>query len=235
MRVVAIGAHPDDVEIGCGGTLARLCAAGHSCSIIDLTPGDMGTNGNSVIRIEESDRAGKIIKIEKRIQLGLSDRRFQINQESIELLAEQIRLLKPDMAFIPYSDDRHPDHNRCHYLCKEAIFDARCRKLSKTSEQWSISMVYEYYINTVGNPMVYFDTSEYIELKKEALLAHKSQFIHEEPWLKTRLNSGFIDEIFNRDKNFGSMVDVDYAEGFQTKQGLLVKDLGCHTKLNGNK
>lgn len=211
-EIMAIGIHPDDVEIGIFGTLAKSSSLGKKIIIVDLTAGEMGSNGTVEIRKKESQNAAKLIQVE-RICLGLPDRNINGNQDQMSLMVDCIRQYKPEWILYPYHKDYHPDHENGSRLVKEAIHSA-----GLINYKTSISEVHRpkktamYYINDVESPNLFVDISEVIGLKKQALEAHASQFTKSDDSKDTYLNNGFIDKVINRDAYFGMVSKVGYAE-----------------------
>lgn len=224
LNIIAFGAHPDDVEIGVGGLLAKEAAAGYKIGIIDLTQGEMSTNGTVEERGIESENAGKILGIKLRKNLKMPDRNIELNNENLEKVVSVIREYKPEMILIPHWEDRHPDHVACSKLVTEAHFNAGLRKFLPEIEAFRPSKVYYYFINSTAVPSFIVDVSEFYDKKKEAIFAHESQFLRKNNMLNTVLNQGFPYLIESRDRYFGAQIRAQYAEGFITKGLVNIND-----------
>lgn len=222
--IIAFGAHPDDVEIGTGGLLAKEAAAGYSIGIVDLTQGEMSTNGTVEERAAESEKAGKILGIKWRKNLQLPDRNIEINQETLSKVVTVLRQSKPELILIPHWEDRHPDHVACSNLITEAHFNAGLRKFLPELEAYRPAKVFYYFINSTAIPSFVVDVSEYYEQKKQSIFAHESQFLRKNKMHKTVLNDGLPYHIESRDRYFGAQIRVEYAEGFITKGLVNIKD-----------
>lgn len=222
--IIAFGAHPDDVEIGTGGLLAKEAAAGYSIGIVDLTQGEMSTNGTVEERAIESEKAGKILGIKWRKNLKIPDRNIEINNENLSKVVTVIRQYRPEIILIPHWEDRHPDHVACSNLVTEAHFNAGLRKFIPDLEVYRPQKVFYYFINSTANPSFVVDVSEYYEKKKDSIFAHESQFLRKNNMLKTVLNQGFPYLIESRDRYFGAQIRVEYAEGFIAKGLVNIQD-----------
>ena len=210
--IMAIGIHPDDLEIGIFGTLAKSTEMGKSIIMVDLTAGEMGSNGTVKIRNQEAQKAAKLIKA-KRICLGLPDRNIHCSQDQIRVVVECIRTYKPTWLIFPYPKDYHPDHESGSRLVKEAIHSAGLRHFeSGILETHRPEKAAMYYINDVEGPNLHIDITSVIDLKRQALECHVSQFNKTEGSQATYLNNGYIEKIMTRDAYFGMLCKVGYAE-----------------------
>lgn len=214
--VMAFGAHPDDVEIGMGGTLAALSRQGHRIFIVDLTSGEMGSNGNPETRLIEASRAARILGITERINLGLRDRGIQCDESSIELVVRVIRDKKPSHIFIPYRNDRHPDHRNAFRLVDEAIMNAGLIRYCPDIPPHRINETVEYFINEIEEPTRFWDIEACTAAKYEALSAYRSQFVLSSEAVPTLLNQGFVERIRIRDAYWGGICETGHAEMFRT-------------------
>lgn len=211
--ILAFGIHPDDLEIGIFGTLANEVQLGRKIILVDLTAGEMGSNGNVKIREEESQRAAKKLGAVLRYQMGFNDRGLKIDDTSIFHLTEVIRKHKPKLVLYPYYKDYHPDHENGSKLIKEAIHMASLVKYSNSSlPPHKIDRSAMYYINDIEHPNGYVDISESMALKIECLKCHASQFELNDGAVATYLNQSFIEKIVHRDAYFGSLCNCEYAE-----------------------
>lgn len=227
LEVLAIGAHPDDVEIGMGGTIAKYIKKGVSVGICDLTKAELSSNGSVMIRQEEAKRAGDILGITARIQLSLPDRGLFLSESTIKTIVTIIREHRPKIVFVPYFEDRHPDHGHCSKLVEEAVFSAGIRKYKDNLDLPShkVEFIFYYMINGFHKPDFVVDISATINDKLASLRAYESQFEKSEGSTDTPLTNGYIESVKNRERLYGKEVGVMYAEGFKTQKPLLVEDL----------
>ncbi|MBI0576118.1 bacillithiol biosynthesis deacetylase BshB1 [Neobacillus cucumis] len=224
LDILAFGAHADDVEIGMGGTIAKFSEQGKRIGICDLTDAGLSSNGTIELRKIEAMNAADILGVAFRTSLSLPDRGLYLTGEYIKLIAGVIRQLKPKLVFAPYFEDRHPDHGNCARLVEEAVFSAGIRKF-KTDQGEAphrIERMYFYMINGFHKPDFTTDISQQIEKKLEALRAYKSQFERTEESFDTPLTNGYIETVEAREKMFGKLVGVPFAEGFKSKVPLLI-------------
>ena len=215
--ILAFGAHPDDIEIGAGGLLAKESNDGRKIIMVDFTVGEMGTNGTPKIRHEEAQCAAKVLGVSQRICLGFKDRSIIMDHESIFKCMEVIREYQPKLILFPYHQDKHPDHNRVAMIVNEAILNAGLLKIESEFPHWKTPKAMQYYINTVEEVSCAVDISEFISKKEEALLCHETQFLKNKSESTTRLNEGYLDYIRSRDRYWGYQSGVQYAEVFHMK------------------
>lgn len=217
--ILAFGAHPDDVEIGMSGTIAKYSSEGRKTTICDLTDADLSSNGTVEIRKNEAADAARILGVVNRISLGFPDRGLFMKEEYIRKMAAVIRKYKPSVVFAPYFDDRHPDHGNCSRLVEEAVFSAGIKKYhtEENDAPHRVGKVYFYMINGFHSPDFVVDISPYMETKIRALNAYKSQFEKTAQSFQTPLVNGYIETVEAREKTFGKLVGVSYAEGFKAK------------------
>jgi N-acetylglucosamine malate deacetylase 1 len=213
-KIMAIGAHPDDVEIGCLGTIMSEMGRGAEVMFVDLTAGGMGTNGDEDERLRESravaDRLGIV-----RVNLMMGDRNISVDLESRIKLVRQIRRFRPDVVLYPFGNDRHPDHNVSSELVKQALFDSGIRKFVVDGlAPHKVGVSFGYFINDVAQNNVFYDISDHFEEKYRVLLVHESQFIPGDERISTTLNGGFVEDLMLRDKQMGRLIGAEYAETF---------------------
>jgi len=226
--VLAISAHPDDVELTCGGTLARMKALGYRFGIVDLTRGEMGTRGTPEIREAEARKAAQILGAEFRESLDLGDGGLPIGRESELRVIDLIRRETPRVVLAPWPDDRHPDHRRAGQLVTDAAFYAGLRKLETAHAAYRPQLtVYFPTFDPQGTPDFVVDVTPYIEIRRAAMRAFESQF-HKpgstDP--QTILSQrDFLDMIESRARQHGSLIGVEFGEGFLTKRPPRVDDL----------
>jgi len=232
LDILAFGAHPDDVELSCGGTIAKEVSLGKKVGIVDLTRGELGTRGTAEIRDKEAKQAASILGVSMRENLGFCDGFFK-NDEANQLeIIKILRKYRPKLVLCNAQTDRHIDHGRAALLIHEASFLSGLRKIDTVvdgtpQKPWRPSQVY-HYMQWNNDPCDFVvDISEYIDKKMAAILAYGSQFYDEkskEP--ETPISSQqFLDSIQNRAADLGRMIGVGYAEGFTTQRQLAVAQI----------
>lgn len=209
--VLCIGAHPDDVEIGMGGTVAGMVRRGQRVAIADLTDGEPTPMGSPAIRAAESARSAAMLGVERRVLLSGTNRFLTDSFEARTELAELIRELRPTTLFIPYPDDAHPDHVAAHSLCVAARFMAKLTKTEMSGEPWFPRRIYRYAavhrrIDTPASFLV--DIGEDLPAKMAALACYESQFVAHEP------NRGMLDVVERRARYMGDLAGCEAAEPF---------------------
>jgi bacillithiol biosynthesis deacetylase BshB1 len=221
--LLVFGPHPDDIEIGAGGTIARHAALGLSIGLCDLTAGEMGSNGTVEERLEESEAARKVLGASWRENLRLPDRRIGKEQAHVDEAAAFIRRHRPRVVAAPYWGDRHPDHAAASALISEAVFNSGLRKYRpEMGEAWKIEWVCYYYINDSAAPSFVVDVTEHYERKRQALDCHVSQFQRGPAAVGTRLNTPLFRQLIeSRDAQFGAQAGVRWAEGFVVREPML--------------
>lgn len=221
--LLVFGPHPDDLEIGAGGTIAKHAAMGLRVGLVDLTQGEMGSNGSVEERLAEAEEGRKVLGALWRTNLRLPDRAIGSQPAHSLAVTELIRRVKPGAISIPYWSDRHPDHVAASQLLSDAIFNAGLRRFRAEGEPWKAEMTSYYFINESAPPSFVVDVSEQYETKRRALACHKSQF--SPPGgdaVLTRLTSPrFMTMIESRDAQFGVLAGVDFAEGFVVREPVL--------------
>lgn len=232
LDILAFGAHPDDVELGCGATIAKEIHAGKKVGIIDLTRGELGTRGSAELRAIEAANAAKILGVSVRENLGFADGFFQNDLQNQLKIIEIIRKYQPEIVLCNAIDDRHIDHAKGSKLVSDACFLSGLLKIKtnidgKVQEKWRPKLVYHYiqWINI--EPDFVIDVSGFIDKKKAAVLAYSSQFYNPtngEP--ETPITSkNFLDSIEYRARDFGRLINVDSAEGFTSERLIAAKSL----------
>lgn len=225
VELLAFGAHPDDVEIGMSGTLAKHVAAGISCGICDLTEAEMSSNGTPLLRRQEAQQAAQVLGLSYRSCLKLPDRGLTGSAEQVLAITAEIRRLKPRIVFAPYWDDRHPDHNACSRLVEEAVFNAKLRRYMPELPAHQVEQLVFYYINDVKDVGMMVDVSLYYEQKRRALRAYVSQFTAPSAGndqVLTPLTGGYLDNVEARDQMLGATRQWPHAEGFIVKRPIRV-------------
>ena len=231
--ILAFGSHPDDVELGCGGSILSAISQGLKVGIIDLTKGELGTRGTPEIRKKESEKASEILGVSFRKNLGFKDGFFINDKEHQLKVVEVLREHKPSIIFCNAVKDRHIDHPKGSKLVSDSCFLSGLSKIntnyndSKNQSPWTPKQIYHYIQWFDLKPDILIDISEFQEKKMKAIMAYKSQFYNPkstEP--NTPISSKrFIDSIKQRDQNFGRISGVDAAEGFTVERPPVVKDI----------
>jgi bacillithiol biosynthesis deacetylase BshB1 len=217
--VLAFGPHPDDLEIGLGGTLAKHAALGHAVGLCDLTRGELASNGTPDQRVKEAEEARRVLGAAWRENLALPDRAIGSSPDHARRVAEMIRRCRPRAIALPYWHDRHPDHLAAATLLRDAVFNAKLRKYQAEGEPWQPEWMCFYFINDSAPASFVVDVSDYYDVKRRALACYASQFTRATGTAETRLNSpGFNQLIESRDAQFGALAGVRYAEGIMTTE-----------------
>ncbi len=232
LDILAFGAHPDDIELGCGGTIAKEIANGKKVGIIDLTRGELGTRGTEKTRDDESKAAAKILGVSVRENLGFADG-FFVNDMKHQLeVIKLIRKYKPEIVICNAVDDRHIDHGKGSKLVSDACFLSGLIKIetsvdNELQNKWRPKQVYHYIQWKNLEPDLTVDVSDFIDVKMKAVLAYKTQFYDKtskEP--ETPISSkNFTDSIKYRARDLGRLVGVEYAEGFTVERYIAVDSL----------
>ncbi len=229
--ILAFGAHPDDVELGCGGTIAKLVSEGKTCAIVDLTKGELGTRGTDEIRLEEAAESAKILGVAARENLAMKDG-FLVNSEEYQLrIVKMIRKYRPEIVLANAIDDRHPDHAKAAKLVSDACFLAGLRKIQTSldgefQEVWRPKQIFHYIQWKDIKPEFVIDISEHLNKKLQACMAFKTQFYDPkstEP--ETPITSkDFYESLTYRAQDLGRLSGVTYAEGFTTEKLIAMKN-----------
>ena len=221
--LLVFGPHPDDLEIGLGGTIARHVALGHVVGLCDLTAGEMGSNGTVDERLAESESARAALGAAWRENLRWPDRRIGEDAEHLVHAVAFIRQHQPRTIAIPYWSDRHPDHVAASHLLTEAVFNSGLRRYQPEREAWKADWVCYYFINDSAAPSFVVDVSDQYERKRAALDCHASQFQRTAPdAAETRLNTPLFRQLIeSRDAQFGALAGVRWAEGVVVRQPVM--------------
>ncbi|MFG6685980.1 bacillithiol biosynthesis deacetylase BshB1 [Mariniflexile sp. HNIBRBA6329] len=233
LDILAIGAHPDDVELGCGATLAKEIASGKKVGILDLTQGELGTRGTAETRFEEANNASKILGVSIRINMKFADGFFTNDKVHQLAIINKIREYQPEIVICNAIDDRHIDHGKGSKLVSDACFLSGLIKIETQTDSgefqnaWRPKQVYHYIQWKNLEPDFVVDVSEFMETKMKAVLAYKTQFYDassKEP--ETPISSkNFTDSIMYRARDLGRLVGVEYAEGFNVERYVVVDSL----------
>jgi bacillithiol biosynthesis deacetylase BshB1 len=224
--VLAIAAHPDDVEQTCGGTLLRMAEAGYSTGIIDLTAGDMGTRGSPEIRVSESAEAAKILKVSHRENLHFPDARLENSLPARMTLAQRLRELRPRTVILPYWEGRHPDHYRTAELGYEACFLAGLKKLDQYTEPHRPHKVVYSSLYANVTPSFVVDVTRYFTQRMESLLAYRSQYGEASDGSTLFPDADEIrDRLSAISRFYGNLIGVKYGEPFVLKEMMRIDDI----------
>jgi bacillithiol biosynthesis deacetylase BshB1 len=230
LDILAIGAHPDDVELGCGATVAKEISLGKKIGILDLTRGELGTRGSAEIRAKEAKEAATILNVEVRKNLEFADGFFKNDEKSQLEIIKIIRKYKPEIVLCNAIDDRHIDHGKGSKLVSDACFLSGLIKIetrlnNELQEAWRPKHVYHYIQWKTIEPDFVIDVSGFIDLKIKAVKAYSSQFYNPDSKeaISPITNKNFLDSIAYRAKDLGRLIGVDYAEGFTTERYVAVK------------
>ena len=219
--ILAIGIHPDDVELSCSGTIAKHIAFGKKVGILDLTQGELGTRGNAELRTKEANEAAIILGVSFRTQLNLKDCFFENNEENQKKIIEIIRKHQPEIILCNAISDRHPDHGRASKLVSDSSFYSGLIKIethtdNKIQKAWRPKAVYHYIQDQYIHPDFVIDISDFIDIKHKAIMAYSSQFYNpssNEP--ETPISSKhFIESVNSKMSILGRDIGVKFAEGF---------------------
>ena len=232
LDILAIGAHPDDVELSCSGTLAKEISKGKKVGILDLTKGELGTRGTAKTRKEEAENAAKILGVALRENLGFSDGFFENNKEHQLEIIRILRKYKPEIVFCNAINDRHIDHGKGAKLVSDACFLSGLRRIETHDENglqeaWRPKHVYHYIQWKNLTPDVVVDISGFMDTKLKSVKAYKTQFFDKdstEP--KTPISSdNFLDSITYRARDLGRIIGTDHAEGFTVERYVAVDSI----------
>ena len=232
--ILAFGAHPDDVELSCGGTILKEIHNGKTVGIIDLTKGELGTRGTVQTRATEASNAASILGVSFRKNLSFSDG-FIANDKAHQLeVIKLIRQHQPEIVLCNAIDDRHIDHGVASKLVSDACFLSGLIKIETKSldseavqAPWRPKSIYHYIQWKNSNPDFLVDISGYIETKTDAIKAYSSQFFDPNSSEPETLisNKNFVSNVINRSADLGRLINVEHAEGFTSKKSLGVNDL----------
>ncbi len=226
MDILAIGAHPDDVELSCGGTLIKLAKNGFQTGIIDLTLAELSTQGNPQQRQQEAETAGRMLKAIVRENLELPDGGIENTDANRLLVIEAIRKHRPRLVFAPYWYDRHPDHGNASQLVTDSCFYAGLEKIKTEYEAYRPLSVIYYYQHWVEQPVFIVDISDDFEIKMKAVRAYKSQFIRTGKTKETFINRPeFLQSIKSRAEYYGYQIGAQYGEPFFVRLPIKINNI----------
>jgi len=229
LDILAIGAHPDDVELGCGATVAKSIAQGKKVGILDLTRGELGTRGSAEIRDKEAAKAAKTLGVQVRENLAFADG-FFVNDEKHQLeVIKIIRKYQPEIVLCNAVDDRHIDHPKGSKLVSDACFLSGLIKIEtklngKLQKAWRPKHVYHYIQWKNLEPDFVVDVGDFIDIKLKAVKTYDSQFYNpnsDEP-TSPITSKNFLDSIVYRAQDLGRLIGADYAEGFTVERSVAI-------------
>jgi len=233
LDILAIGSHPDDVELGCSGTLIAEIKRGKKAGIIDLTQGELGTRGTIETRYTEAADAAKIIGLSVRENLKMRDGFFRNDEEHQLKVVKTLRKYQPEIVIANILEDRHPDHGRGGWLVYDACFFSGLRQVKTTGddgqeqERWRPKMLLHYIQDRFYEPGVIVDVSHVWEQRMEAIKAYRTQFLTDgssDP--QTYISSpDFMESLTARARSLGKRIGVKYAEGFVSKKSIGIRSL----------
>jgi len=232
LDILAFGAHPDDVELGCGATIAKEVSLGKKVGIVDLTRGELGSRGSADLRDQEAAIAAKILGISVRENLCFADG-FFVNDKTHQLeIIKMIRKYQPEIVLCNAVNDRHIDHPKASNLVSDACFLSGLIKIEtllegQQQDKWRPKQVYHYLQWKNSSPDFVVNVSDFMEVKINAVLAYSSQFYNpksKEP--ETPISSeNFIKSLEYRAKDLGRLIDVEFAEGFTAERYVAIENL----------
>ncbi|WP_160712735.1 bacillithiol biosynthesis deacetylase BshB1 [Chitinophaga solisilvae] len=232
LDILAIAVHPDDVELGCAGTLMIHALQGMKTGVVDLTRGELGTRGTPELREQEAQDAAKIMGLEVRENLGLADGFFRNDTMEQMAIIRAIRKYQPDIVLANAMDDRHPDHGRAGKLIADSCFLAGLRKITTEEDgiqqqAWRPKQVFHFLQDRYHEPDFVIDITPVMEKKLEAIKSFSSQFLAAKDHEPQTYISGanFFDSVIYRAKMLGKMVGVEYAEGYTSAKMIGIRSM----------
>jgi bacillithiol biosynthesis deacetylase BshB1 len=233
LDILAFGAHPDDVELGCAGTLAKEISLGRKVGIIDLTEGELGTRGSIEIRYKEAAKASEILDISFRENLKMRDGFFKNDEEHQMEVIKMIRKYRPKIVLCNAIEDRHIDHGKGAELVSDACFLSGLKRIEtvlegEKQEAWRPKVVYHYIQWKNIEPDFVVDITDFMDIKMKAIMAYDSQFYN--PDTKEAVTpiatKNFLESIQYRSQDLGRLIGTDFAEGFTAERYVAVSSLG---------
>ncbi len=231
LDILAIAAHPDDIELSCAGTILKHIDEGYKAGILDLTKGELGTRGSASIRMKESAESARILGLSYRENLGMSDGFIEYSKSNLNLIIAEIRKTKPEIVLLNAPRDRHPDHGNASKLERDACFYAGLAnwKLngSRNDLHWRPKSIFYYIQDFALEPDFVIDVSPYVDKKFESIYAFKSQFFKEDMEGPQTPISGkdFMEYLKSRMRTWGRPINAAYAEGFLADHKVGVRSL----------
>jgi N-acetylglucosamine malate deacetylase 1 len=229
LDLLAIAAHPDDVELTCGGTLIKMARSGYGVGILDLTEGEMGTRGSMEIRRKEAAVAARLLGVKHRENLGLPDARLEMRMDYKLAIARRIRALRPRTVILPYWEGRHPDHYTAARLGYEGCFLAGLKRLDIEGEPHRpFKMIYSTTYDRTVRPSFVVDISKEFARRFRAIMAYGSQFRPKRRERRSKVHiplDRLVEQVHLAARFYGEMAGVEYAEPFLAKEVLQVEDV----------
>ncbi|MGD0099153.1 MAG: bacillithiol biosynthesis deacetylase BshB1 [Acidobacteriota bacterium] len=228
--ILAFGAHPDDVELFAGGTLAKMAALGHSTGIVDLSRGELGTRGTPALRKKEAASAAKILEVKVRENLGLPDGDVRVTAEARLKIIRVLRKYRPLIVLTHYWDDRHPDHINTSRLVAEAVHHSGLAKIETGQVRYRPPTLLFFKLPTNVVPSFVIDVSDFVEQRSAAIAAYRSQ-IFDPASLEPPTNLShpdFLTHIENVHSFYGTLIGKRKGEAFHFKGVLEMRDLMSH-------
>jgi bacillithiol biosynthesis deacetylase BshB1 len=232
LDILAFGAHPDDVELGCAGTLAKEISLGRKVGIIDLTEGELGTRGSIEIRYKEAAKASEILDISFRENLKMRDGFFKNDEEHQMEVIKMIRKYRPKIVLCNAIEDRHIDHGKGAELVSDACFLSGLKRIEtvlegEKQEAWRPKVVYHYIQWKDLKPDFVVDITGFMDKKVEAIMAYNSQFYNpnSDEMVTPIATKNFLDSIKYRSQDLGRLIGTDFAEGFTVERYVAVNSL----------
>jgi bacillithiol biosynthesis deacetylase BshB1 len=218
--LLVFGPHPDDLEIGLGGAIAKHVGLGHRVGLCDLTRGELGTNGTPDERLQESEAARVVLGAHWRENLALPDGGIDGDPAHARVIVELIRRARPKTIAVPWEGDRHPDHVAASRLLTRASFLSGLTRFAAAGDKWRADWLLYYFINDSRRPSFIVDVSGQYETKRAALACHRSQFAPPSTGATaTRLNTPRFQQLIeSRDAQFGALAGVAFAEGLVVRE-----------------
>ena len=229
LDALAFGAHADDVELACSGTIIKLGASGYKTGVITLTRGEMATRGSAEIRAQEFAQSAKIMGLASHKMLDIPDGRIEVTWENKIKIIKEIRTYKPRIVFTPYWVSRHPDHEKTSHLVREAAYLSGLKKLKTDQKPYKPYKIIYYQTRFEFKPSFIVDISDFHAQKMKSILSYKSQLHHQDKAEfgddETLLSRPeFLDRIETRDKQYGTYIGVKYGEPFLVREAIKIND-----------
>jgi len=220
-RILAIGAHPDDIEAGAGGLLTKAAKAGWITYGVDLARGELSNFGTSKQRLNESKTAAKLLGLKKRFNLKLKDGNILVNYQNRLKLIKIIRNLKPQVVLVPYWKDKHPDHKDASELSYRAIYASKYKKIKTRDNIWLVPLVLYYLINDDFKPTIIIDITDEFQNKVDCLKANRSQYFKGQK----EIDPFFFEYFTAKARYFGEKITARYGEPYVSKSPLSLKQI----------
>lgn len=224
---LAFSPHPDDAELFCSGLLLKLKAQGYHIAVVDLTRGELSSNGDLKTRKKETEEATKILKLDKRFNLKIPDGNIENNEKNRVNIIKLIRQMCPKVCLLPYWEDRHPDHIAAALVLRDAIFYAGLKKIKTGQEAYRPQAILYYMLHKPFIPTFVVDISQEMDAKLDAIKAYKSQFLLEtKNSIMTYINRPeFLETIVTRAKFYGQQIGCKYGEPYYYHETIKIENI----------